>query len=157
MAPLLVTQATQTSMAPAQGSVSQDTLPAIAEVRRYVGWYRHIILAMLAHAFLAAMAAQESEKGAVQAGKTRSSSSLWQKCGDSWQLTLAALQAPALGIWQGGRYGHPAVRAKPLKPLSTATKSSPRLWPGSPRPAPSELLAAQGRLEDNPGTPAVAR
>ncbi len=27
------------------------------EVRRYPGWYRHITLAMLAHAFLAAMAA----------------------------------------------------------------------------------------------------
>jgi SRSO17 transposase len=64
------------------------------EVRRYVGWYRHITLAMLAHAFLAAMTAQESEKGAVQAGKTRSSSSLWQKCGDSWQLTLAATPRP---------------------------------------------------------------
>ncbi|MFE7266939.1 hypothetical protein ACFU9B_33535, partial [Streptomyces sp. NPDC057592] len=32
-------------------------------VRRYVGWNRHITLAMLAHAFLAAMAAQEREKG----------------------------------------------------------------------------------------------
>ncbi|MGK5451366.1 IS701 family transposase [Streptomyces radiopugnans] len=28
------------------------------EVRRYIGWYRHITLAMLAHAFLAALAAQ---------------------------------------------------------------------------------------------------
>jgi SRSO17 transposase len=26
------------------------------EVRRYVGWYRHITLAMLAHAFLTALA-----------------------------------------------------------------------------------------------------
>ncbi|GAA3485567.1 hypothetical protein GCM10018966_101000 [Streptomyces yanii] len=34
------------------------------EVRRYTGWYRHITLAMLAHAFLAAMTAQEHEKGA---------------------------------------------------------------------------------------------
>lgn len=33
------------------------------EVRRYVGWYRHITLAMLAHAFLAVMAGQEREKG----------------------------------------------------------------------------------------------
>ncbi|MFB7678277.1 IS701 family transposase [Kitasatospora purpeofusca] len=31
------------------------------EVRRYVGWYRHITLAMLAHAFLAVMAAPERE------------------------------------------------------------------------------------------------
>ncbi|MFD7169922.1 hypothetical protein [Streptomyces violascens] len=33
------------------------------EVRRYVGWYRHITLAMLAHASLAAMTAQAAEKG----------------------------------------------------------------------------------------------
>lgn len=33
------------------------------EVRRYVGWYRHITLAMLAHAFLAAMAAAAIERG----------------------------------------------------------------------------------------------
>jgi SRSO17 transposase len=31
------------------------------EVRRYVGWYRHITLAMLAHAFLAAMAGTERQ------------------------------------------------------------------------------------------------
>lgn len=33
------------------------------EVRRYPGWYRHITLAMLAHAFLTALAAQTTEKG----------------------------------------------------------------------------------------------
>ncbi|MFI2507360.1 IS701 family transposase [Streptomyces sp. NPDC018972] len=33
------------------------------EVRRYVGWYRHITLVMLAHAFLAATAHQVREKG----------------------------------------------------------------------------------------------
>ncbi|SCE55199.1 hypothetical protein GA0115245_15004, partial [Streptomyces sp. di188] len=33
------------------------------EVRRYVGWYRHITLAMLAHAFLTVMSAQAAEKG----------------------------------------------------------------------------------------------
>ncbi len=33
------------------------------EVRRYTGWYRHTTLAMLAHAFLAAIAAQERERG----------------------------------------------------------------------------------------------
>ncbi|WP_406328115.1 IS701 family transposase [Streptomyces sp. NBC_01617] len=42
------------------------------EVRRYVGWYRHITLAMLAHAFLAAMTAQALEKG----GRRNGSSSL---------------------------------------------------------------------------------
>ncbi|CAM5530146.1 hypothetical protein ACH4MD_35295 [Streptomyces rimosus] len=34
------------------------------EVRRYPGWYRHITLAILAHAFLAAMTAAAAEKGA---------------------------------------------------------------------------------------------
>lgn len=33
------------------------------EVRRYVGWHRHITLAMLAHTFLAVAAAQERERG----------------------------------------------------------------------------------------------
>ncbi|MGK5533595.1 IS701 family transposase [Streptomyces sp. URMC 129] len=33
------------------------------EVRRYPGWYRHITLAMLAHAFLAAQIAGETERG----------------------------------------------------------------------------------------------
>ncbi|GHE29239.1 hypothetical protein GCM10017771_44840 [Streptomyces capitiformicae] len=37
------------------------------EVRRYPGWYRHITLAMLAHAFLAAMAAAAgAERGAAE-------------------------------------------------------------------------------------------
>ncbi|GAA2243973.1 hypothetical protein GCM10010430_27130 [Kitasatospora cystarginea] len=38
------------------------------EVRRYVGWYRHITLAMLAHAFLAAMTAHALEKGSRRNG-----------------------------------------------------------------------------------------
>ncbi|WP_373559093.1 IS701 family transposase [Streptomyces sp. Ag82_O1-15] len=64
------------------------------EVRRYVGWYRHITLAMLAHAFLAALTAQEGEKGAAAVRMLRSSSSLWRKCGDSWQLALADTRVP---------------------------------------------------------------
>ncbi|WUT58279.1 hypothetical protein OIE50_48995 [Streptomyces canus] len=36
------------------------------EVRRYVGWTRHITLAMLAHAFLAVTAAQAAAKGAAE-------------------------------------------------------------------------------------------
>lgn len=65
------------------------------EVRRYVGWYRHITLAMLAHAFLAAMSAQAAEKGDPPVRMPRSSRSLWQKCGDSWQLTHPQIHAPA--------------------------------------------------------------
>ncbi len=57
------------------------------QVRRYVGWYRHITLAMLAHAFLAAMSARAAEKGGASVRMPWSSSSPWRKCGDSWQLT----------------------------------------------------------------------
>ncbi|MGP3947112.1 IS701 family transposase [Streptomyces sp. 6N106] len=58
------------------------------EVRRYVGWYRHITLAMLAHAFLAATAHQSLEKGAEQVGQPGSSGSQWRRFGDSWQLVV---------------------------------------------------------------------
>lgn len=58
------------------------------EVRRYVGWYRHITLAMLAHAFLTALAAQagEAAKGAAETDQP-SSRSPWQRYGDSWTLS----------------------------------------------------------------------
>ena len=56
------------------------------EVRRYPGWYRHITLAMLAHAFLAAMAAQAGPKGAAETVPAPSHRSPWRKSGDSWQL-----------------------------------------------------------------------
>ena len=35
------------------------------EIRRYPGWYRHLTLAMLAHTFLAAVAAPTTERGAA--------------------------------------------------------------------------------------------
>jgi SRSO17 transposase len=57
------------------------------EVRRYPGWYRHITLAMLAHAFLAAMAAAAgTERGAAETVPTPSHRSPWRKSGDSRQL-----------------------------------------------------------------------
>lgn len=56
------------------------------EVRRYPGWYRHIRLAMLARAFLAAIAsAAGNEKGAAETALALSHQP-WQKSGDSWQL-----------------------------------------------------------------------
>ncbi|MFI9604598.1 IS701 family transposase [Streptomyces sp. NPDC052043] len=58
------------------------------EVRRYTGWYRHITLAMLAHAFLAATAHQVREKGAAPVGHPGQSSSQWRRFGDSWQLVV---------------------------------------------------------------------
>ncbi|MGA5361358.1 IS701 family transposase [Streptomyces purpurascens] len=56
------------------------------EVRRYVGWMRHVTLAMLAHAFLAATAAQAAAKGDAETVPPWSHSP-WQKSADSWQLT----------------------------------------------------------------------
>lgn len=58
------------------------------EVRRYVGWYRHITLAMLAHAFLAAMAARAFERGAEESVRPPSRPSPWQKSGGSWILPI---------------------------------------------------------------------
>ncbi|MFD8321626.1 IS701 family transposase [Kitasatospora purpeofusca] len=58
------------------------------EVRRYTGWIRHITLAMLAHAFLAARAAAATSKGAAETVHSPWSTSLWQRSGDSWQLPV---------------------------------------------------------------------
>lgn len=55
------------------------------EVRRYVGWMRHITLAMLAHAFLADTAAQAAAKGDAETVPPWSRSP-WQKSAGCWQL-----------------------------------------------------------------------
>ncbi|MFD5995910.1 IS701 family transposase [Streptomyces bacillaris] len=55
------------------------------EVRRYIGWYRHITLAMLAHAFLAGLAAD-----AAKAAETTPPASLpspWQRSAGSWNIS----------------------------------------------------------------------
>ena len=59
------------------------------EVRRYVGWYRHITLAMLAHAFLAVLAAraQDTARGAAETTPPASSPSPWQRSGAYWTLS----------------------------------------------------------------------
>ncbi|WP_405657950.1 hypothetical protein OG379_00215 [Streptomyces sp. NBC_01166] len=59
------------------------------EVRRYPDWYRHITLAMLAHAVLTALAAQvtvEAVKGAAETDQP-SSRSPWQRSAGSWTLS----------------------------------------------------------------------
>ncbi len=56
------------------------------EVRRYTGWMRHITLAMLAHAFLAAMAAAAASKGAAETVPAPWSTSPWQRSDGFWQL-----------------------------------------------------------------------
>lgn len=61
------------------------------EVRWYPGWYRHTALAMLAQAFLAAMAAAAgTERGAAETVPTPSLRSPWRKSGASWQLAAPA-------------------------------------------------------------------
>ncbi|MFV0126138.1 IS701 family transposase [Streptomyces sp. HMX112] len=60
------------------------------EVRRYSGWYRHITLAMLAHAFLAAVAAQATERGAAETTPPAPSASRWQRSADSWTPSCPA-------------------------------------------------------------------
>lgn len=49
------------------------------EVRRYIGWYRHVTLAMLAHAFLAAVAAQGITERRAAETDHPSPRSRWQK------------------------------------------------------------------------------
>jgi hypothetical protein len=56
------------------------------EVCRYPGWYRHITLAMLAHAFLAAMSAAAIERGATETTQPTWPRSPWLRSGVCWQL-----------------------------------------------------------------------
>ncbi|WP_393073094.1 IS701 family transposase [Streptomyces sp. LN704] len=63
------------------------------EVRRYVGWMRHITLAMLAHAFLAATAAQAASKGGAETVPAPWFRSPWRKSAGSWQLAPPQGQA----------------------------------------------------------------
>lgn len=57
------------------------------EVRRYTGWYRHITLAMLAHAFLTALAVQAVRQETAETTPPASFPSPWQRSGDSWTLS----------------------------------------------------------------------
>ncbi|KIF02285.1 hypothetical protein PL81_30765, partial [Streptomyces sp. RSD-27] len=67
-------------------------------VRRYVGWYRHITLAMLAHAFLAALAANEAAKGAAETTPPAASSrSPWQRSAGSWNISCPITEHTDLG------------------------------------------------------------
>ncbi len=63
------------------------------EVRRYIGWYRHITLAMLAHAVLAALAAQAA-KGAAETDQP-SSRSPWQRSDGSWTISCPTQEPTA--------------------------------------------------------------
>jgi SRSO17 transposase len=67
------------------------------EVRRYIGWYRHITLSMLAHAVLTILAAQadDEEKGAAETDQPASRSP-WQRSGDSWTLSCPVHEQTAI-------------------------------------------------------------
>ncbi|MGW2089597.1 hypothetical protein ACWCQ6_32080, partial [Streptomyces sp. NPDC001880] len=67
------------------------------EVRRYIGWYRHITLTMLAHAVLAALAARAGDEAAKGAAETDqpSSRSPWQRSDGSWTLSCPAQEPTA--------------------------------------------------------------
>lgn len=56
------------------------------EVRRWTGWYRHITLAMAAHAFLATQAADAAEKGANPNANPLSYRCQWRRSGGFWRL-----------------------------------------------------------------------
>jgi SRSO17 transposase len=56
------------------------------EVRSCPGWYRHTSLAMLAHAFLAVLAATASAKGEPVNPTTNTLPSPWARSDGSWQV-----------------------------------------------------------------------
>ncbi|MFD9607319.1 hypothetical protein [Streptomyces sp. NPDC059970] len=61
------------------------------EVRRYISWSRHITLVMLAHAFLAVTAAQERQKGELNATHPTLWTSPRQRSVVCWQLRTDVL------------------------------------------------------------------
>ncbi|MGX1249634.1 hypothetical protein RKD48_002145 [Streptomyces ambofaciens] len=67
-----------------------NAAPDQYEVRRYVGWYRHITLVMLAHAFLTVLAGQERKKGAPSGTHPTPWTSDRPKFDVCWQLGPAA-------------------------------------------------------------------
>ncbi|MFB7083606.1 hypothetical protein ACFCYO_40240, partial [Streptomyces sp. NPDC056308] len=93
------------------------------EVRRYVGWYRHITLAMLAHAFLAAMTAQALEKGAEETVRAASFPSPWQKSDGSW--TLPITPQPGTSHPRTGSTGPTGADATRPSPATATTSAAP--------------------------------
>ena len=92
------------------------------EVRRYMGWYRHITLAMLAHAFLAAMTAHALEKGAEETVRAASFPSPWQKSDDSWTLPISP--QPGTSRPDTGSTGPTGVAATRQSPAIATTSAA---------------------------------
>ncbi|MFI0712224.1 hypothetical protein ACH4SK_16485 [Streptomyces inhibens] len=67
------------------------------EVRRYIGRYRHITLAMLAHSVLGALAAQagDTAKAAAETDQPPSRSP-WQRSGGSWTFSCPTHEPTAI-------------------------------------------------------------
>ncbi len=115
------------------------------EVRRYPGWYRHITLAMLAHAFLAAMAAAEAiERGAAETDLS-SSRSAWQKSASSWQLAVLEQATASTRIMPGDG---PASGGATRPPPNTATTNAAPAITNSSHMTHSQLAT----LENKPPT-----
>ncbi|GGX36803.1 hypothetical protein GCM10010383_78430 [Streptomyces lomondensis] len=68
------------------------------EVRRYIGWYRHITLAMLAHAFLTVLAAQAAHRETAETNRAASSPSRWRRSGDCWTLSCLTHDPNSTGV-----------------------------------------------------------
>jgi hypothetical protein len=94
------------------------------EVRRYVGWYRHITLAMLAHAFLSPMTAHALERGDAETVRAASLPSPWQKSDGSWTLPVlpqSGTSRPPVGC--AGPTGAVATRPSPATATQRRTNS----------------------------------
>ncbi|MEU2982747.1 IS701 family transposase, partial [Streptomyces hirsutus] len=107
------------------------------EVRRYTGWYRHITLAMLAHAFLAALAAQEREKGAPTTLPT-SWTSRRPRSAVSWQLNPRtaphAAATPRTGPDGGAATRHAPARATTNDAATYSPGRGGKVRPAHPAP-----------------------
>lgn len=92
------------------------------EVRRYPGWYRHITLALLAHALLVAMTAQDPRKG----GRGNGSSGLVPLIVAEVRrlLDLAHPPRPGTGHPRGGSTGPAGADATGPSPAAARTSAA---------------------------------
>ncbi|WP_251061762.1 IS701 family transposase [Streptomyces sp. ISL-100] len=133
------------------------------EVRRYVGWYRHITLAMLAHAFLAVMAVQEREKGVTRPIHPTSWSSHQPKSVVCWQLNPAAILHAAT-TRRTGPDGDASTKHAPDTVITcgAGTRSrdgQPKAAPTPPNPryTPHRQAVDQDKYKSPAGVLAVTR
>lgn len=110
------------------------TSAAWTSTKRYVGWYRHITLAMLAHAFLSAMTAHALERGEAETVRSASFPSPWQKSDGSWTLPVlpqSGTSRPSVG--SAGPTGAVATRQSPATAALVCTVPGPSCPAPSPR------------------------